>query len=203
MGRSDIYTPEQEAFIFEFQALVSRKELTDAFNERFGTNKSVNTIKFWCQRRGLKGMSDGRFKNGHKSWQTGLSGVEYRSHFTDETYSKSVSNIANKRVYKIGDEVLRHGIPHIVISVEPYVPIDKRYMSKRRYVWEQAYGSIPEGHRIINLDGDPMNCELDNLHCLPTKYVPIMNKNHWFTNSREHTLTAIKWCELFYAIRNV
>ena len=40
-------------------------------------------------------------------------------------------------------------------------------MAKSRWVWEQANGPIPKGHVVILLDGDPMNCELGNLECVP------------------------------------
>jgi hypothetical protein len=106
-----------------------------------------------------------------------------------------------KRVHKIGDELVHDGVPMILVSVEPNINIWDRCIPKRRYVWEQAYGPIPEKHKIIHLDGDCMNCDLDNLYCIPYKFTAILNKNRWMTDSREHTLTAIKWCELFYAMK--
>ncbi len=63
------------------------------------------------------------------------------------------------------------------------------------------YGKIPERHRVITLDGDPMNCSLDNLYLVPDKFIPTLNKNGWLNRSREQTLAAIKWCEYFYAVR--
>lgn len=36
---------------------------------------------------------------------------------------------------------------------------------------------------------------------LPRKINTVMNCNSWFTTNRENTLTAIKWCELFYALK--
>jgi hypothetical protein len=75
-------------------------------------------------------------------------------------------------------------------------------MLKRRYVWEQAYGKIPDKHMILNLDGNQLNCELSNLVCIPTKYRPALNKNKWLGKSRDITLTAIKWCDLFYALKD-
>lgn len=54
---------------------------------------------------------------------------------------------------------------------------------------------------VIHLDGNKLNCDIDNLYCIPKKFRALMNKNHWYTDSREHTLTAIKWCELYYALR--
>ena len=39
-------------------------------------------------------------------------------------------------------------------------------MKKKRYLWEQANGLIPEGYVIICKDNDPRNVTLDNLLCV-------------------------------------
>lgn len=201
MGKHNVYTPEQEQFLINNAKGISRKTLTDLFNAEFGTNKSVRTIKSWCNARGLYSGNDGRFKNGHVSWQTGLSGDEYKKHFTDDSFKRSIKHLESKRKYNIGDTVYKSGETWVIVNLEPNVPFEKRAMLKRRYVYEQAYGKIPPSHRIIQLDSDKINFKLDNLYCIPTKYIPLINKNHWLTDSREHTLTAIKWCELYYAIK--
>ena len=40
------------------------------------------------------------------------------------------------------------------------------WVKKKRYLWEQAHGPIPEGHVIICKDNDPRNVTLDNLLCV-------------------------------------
>ena len=202
MATYNRYTDEQQAFLRENCDKIPRKELTDRFNEKFGTKKTANGIKSYCNRRGWNSGSNGRFQNGHCSWQTGLSGDSFKSHYTDETYNRAISGMLEScKKWKLGDEVMRHGYPMIVTSVDYSLPFCQRLTFKRRYVWEQVHGAIPEGHRIIHLDGNPMNCDLDNLYCIPDKFVPILNKNHWLTDDREHTLVAVKWCELFYAMK--
>lgn len=201
MGRYNTYTYAQEQFLIRHSKGVSRKILTDMFNAEFGTNKSVLAIKSWCNNRCLYNGNDGRFKNGNVSWQTGLSGDEYKKHFSDESFQRSIAGIKPKRIHNIGDTVYKSGEIWVIVNLEPNAPFEKRAMLKRRYVYEQAYGKIPPSHRIIQLDGDKMNFKLDNLYCIPSKFIPTINKNHWLTDSREHTLAAIKWCELFYAMK--
>lgn len=201
MAKYNTYTAEQESFLRENQVGRTRKELTDLFNQEFGTNKTILAIKSWCISRGLKCGNDGRFYKGNISWQTGLSTEEYKFHFTEESYKKSIAGIKDIRRHQIGDTVIRHNEPYIVISVKPNVRWDKRIQQKGRYVWEQAYGPIPKNHNIIQLDGDKFNCDLDNLYCVPNTYTGVINKNHWRSTDRDITLTAIKWCELFYAIK--
>lgn len=42
----------------------------------------------------------------------------------------------------------------------------RRMMPKHRWLWEQAYGPIPEGHNVQFKDGDTTNCVLDNLYLI-------------------------------------
>lgn len=46
------YTKEQLDFLRENATKFSRRELTDRFNERFGTEQSATSIRFVCNRRG-------------------------------------------------------------------------------------------------------------------------------------------------------
>ena len=204
MATYNRYSPEQEAFLKTNAPFMSRKELTELFNARFDTNKSELAIKSWCNARGFNSSNDGRFKDGHCSWQTGLTKEDFKSHYSEKSFDKMLHNMKeSNKTHVIGDEIIRHGIPHIVISTDYNKPFHERLMVKRRYVWEKAYGQIPDDHMVIHLDGDHMNCDLSNLACIPTKYRPLLNKNHWLGNSKDVTLTAVKWCELFYATKEM
>ena len=202
MATYNAYTPEQEAFLRERAPLMSRSELTEQFNKEFGTNKTVLAIKTWCNNRGYNASSDGRFQEGNISWQTGLSAEEYKSHYTEESFRRLCEGMhrANKTL-KLGDEVVICGEPFVVTSLDYGVPLKDRMKIKRRVVWEQLHGEIPKDHCIIHLDGNHMNCDPSNLCCIPTKFRPILSRNRWWFGNSELTLTAIKWCELFYAIK--
>lgn len=78
---------------------------------------------------------------------------------------------------------------------EPYwLPLQKK-------IWIDHYGKVPKGKMVIFLDGDRNNFDIDNLYCIDRKISAVMASNNWYTSSREHTLTAIKWCELYYAMK--
>lgn len=46
------------------------------------------------------------------------------------------------------------------------VCMGERMVLKHRYVWEGAYGVIPEGYSIAFRDGNRQNCSLDNLYLI-------------------------------------
>lgn len=202
MATYNTYSGEQQAFLKENAPLMSRKELTERFNEKFKVNKSVLAIKSYCNFRGWNSSEDGRYKVGHTSWQTGLRGEDFKAHYTKESFQRGIEGMrqANK-TRKIGDEIIIDGEPWIVTSLEYGVPFWDRRTPKRRYVWEQLHGEIPKDHCIINLDGNPMNCDPTNLYCLPTRFRPLLAKNKWWFGNAELTLTAIKWCELYYTLQ--
>ena len=72
---------------------------------------------------------------------------------------------------------------------------------KHKHIWEQANGKVPEGHVLLFLDGDVNNCELENLYCVPAKINAMMCRYKWHFDSVEAKKTAIKWCELYYALK--
>ena len=55
----------------------------------------------------------------------------------------------------------------------------EHWMPKGRWVWEQANGPIPDGHVVAYVDGDPSNCDLDNLECVLRGAVSIVNMVNW------------------------
>lgn len=202
MGRYNTYPLEQDDFLKANAPLMSRKELTERFNEKFGTNKGVRAIKSYCNNRGYNSSSDGRFHDGNVSWQTGLRGEDFKSHYTEESYQRMRRAVEEaKKTRKIGDEIVVDGVPWIVTSLDYGVPFHERRQPKRRVVWEQLHGAIPKDHCIICLDGNPMNCDPSNLYCMPTCFRPILAKNKWWFGNAELTLAAIKWCELFYVLK--
>lgn len=68
-------------------------------------------------------------------------------------------------------------------------------------VWEETYGPIPKGYLIVNLDMDKLNLSIENLYCIPRKMALLMSKNKWWSKDTVITLTAIKYCELWYALK--
>lgn len=80
------------------------------------------------------------------------------------------------------------------------------WVAKHRYVWEQAYGPIPEDHCIIFLDGNSKNCELSNLRCIPIAYKTLMVRhlsNDIFKEGPEMIEAAIAWCDLKTALKEI
>lgn len=68
---------------------------------------------------------------------------------------------------------------------------NKNWIRKHRYLYEQAYGEIPKGHKVIFADGNIGNFELNNLILISDAEELIMNKRKLFSESPEHTKTGV------------
>jgi hypothetical protein len=79
------------------------------------------------------------------------------------------------------------------MSMEDYYQNWKR---KSDIVWEQHNGAIPQGNFIVFLDGNPKNCNIENLYMVNRKVHVRMSQNNWYNGDPSFTLCALKYCEL-------
>lgn len=134
-----IYTAEQNEWLKENITKYTYKDLTAAFNKRFHLNRNWYTLKCHC-RNVLKLKSGVMSKKGYTSWNS--------------------SPIGSERV--CGNRV--------IVKVSDFPTTEKNRMinwkDKGHLVWEQHHGKIPEGHRLVYLDGNKMNFDISNLECV-------------------------------------
>lgn len=178
-----ILSNEQLSFLEQNYKGISRKELQTRFNEKFNKNLSENAIKQICNYRGWNNGISGKFGNkpGYKPWNIGLSKEEFYSHYDEGAVKKNCENMhASNRKYKKGDIVLSHGSPFIVIEDKEVDVWMHRIKSMGRYVYEKAYGEIPEGYKIIYKDNNPWNYKLDNLLCVSNQEIMMLAKYNAF-----------------------
>lgn len=102
-------------------------------------------------------MDDGKFKKGHKPWNSGVRGI----HLSPSTEFKKGEMFGEKHYsWKGGEQVNKKDCSYL------YVGINKR-VRKPRKLYVDAYGEVPKGWIIYHLDGDKNNDDLDNLIAIP------------------------------------
>ena len=64
-----------------------------------------------------------------------------------------------------------------------------KWINKHKYLYEQAYGKVPDGHAVIFLDGDKYNFSLDNLAVITkNEQLRLSESGLWF---KDPALTQI------------
>lgn len=181
MDSKQYFTAEQEEWLRNnFYLVSSYQELTDLFNERFGMQRKKGQISDKC----TKNMR--------------LTGMSNSSQYGKK--EKEQLPIGTIRKSQVGTYIKVLEVPkkqHISGYAEPYwLPLQKK-------IYQDAFGKIEDGKMICFLDGNTENFDIDNLYSIDRRISAIMSSNRWWTKNREHTLTAIKWCELQYALKGV
>ncbi|TQI68988.1 HNH endonuclease signature motif containing protein [Clostridium sp. KNHs216] len=173
------YSEMEREFLRKNIANNSYTELKNKFNAEFGLNLTKAAIEHICKRTGID--------HGHPG----------------ATFAKGERNPFSPTL-PIGSEMVSAGKVYIKIA-NNLVPAGKsrirNWVQKNRYVYEQAHEELPDGYQIIALDGNKRNFDPSNLYAVPKKINMMLCMNKWFFKNPEITLAAIKWCELFYALK--
>lgn len=178
------YTEEQKKFLKKNINNMTYKELAEAFNERFNTNLTHGNISDICIKRlGIKRNKPYVFPKGKKDFSAHPIGTE-------------VFDGKNMWV-KVSDEYIADG------EMKNSKETNPNWKKKHILNYEKNYGPIPKGYVVVFLDKNHKNCEINNLYLVTRKVNFMMAKNKWYKPNKEQTLTAIKWCELFYSLKKI
>lgn len=170
------YTDEEKQFCIDNINTLTYKQMADEFNTRFISNVNSYAMSDLC----TKQLKIKRNKN------TGNFAVR-----KDRPAKMPVGTEIDKSGYiwtKV-DSIYHEG----KTLNDQY---KENWIQKQRLIYEQAFGEIPKGNIVVFLNGDRANFDINNLYSINRKAHAQMCKNNWYTNDKEHTLTAIKLCEL-------
>lgn len=193
------YTKEQEQFLIENNYGRYSNELAEMFNKKFGTSITARNIKTFRGNRKLNSGLTGRFEKGQKSWNKGRKWEEYMSKEGQANSRKTTFKKGNKswncdpigtEKWKHDHESKSHSEGFLYVKVQDGTK-QNNWKQKHRLIWEQAYGPIPKGHKVIFKDGNRHNIVLDNLALVSNSQMLIMNRNDLIYEEQELTETGI------------
>lgn len=182
------YTEQHFNFIKE-NVKNTEKDLVKMFNEKFEIKITVGILGNIKSKLGIRsGLVGGRFEKGHNSFNKGKK--------WDEFMSVDGQTNSLKTTFKKGHQPHNHRtIGSERINKDGYVEIKiaepNKWQLKHRYVYEQAFGIIPKGKKLIFLDGNRLNISLSNLQIISNEQSLIMNQKRYFSTNKDLTQTGI------------
>lgn len=170
--------------------LLPLPELTDAFNQAFSVTRTKDELNGFRKHLKLKTGRSGSFPKGHVPANKGKKGLT-----TANSASFKKNNIPHN-YQPIGTEV---------ITTDGYIKVKighpRKWKHKHILVWEKHNGSVPKGHVIKFIDGNPLNCNIDNLMTITKSEHGVINM--YFSGAPiEHKQTILQLARIKIAIRD-
>lgn len=191
MGK--IFTNEQAEFIKANIKGKTTKEIAAIVNNTFNTNFTQRQIQNFKSRHkcpsGLGG-GIGRFKTGQTPWNKGKKwSPEFREKMikTRTMFEKGHIPISE---LPIGTErVNRDGLVEIKVKEADYPENSFKknngngWIMKHHKIWIDYYKKpVPKGHKIIFIDQNKRNFDINNLKLVSNALMARLNQNHRLTN---------------------
>lgn len=153
------YTPEMLDRIRELVPKWSYKKVAEMLTEEYNYKFSASMIEHKANRLGIK-----KEHNGFDNLDPRLPSLNW---FTKGRPSLNEKPIGTETImeYSTGRKWI-----HVKVAKD-------RWEYKHRLVWEQHNGEIPEGYIITFIDGNTLNCDINNLRLIsPAENVVINRK---------------------------
>lgn len=183
-----MYKEEHDKFLIENVKGITCKELTERFNKKFGTNVNEESISNRKTRLHISsGITGGQFQKGQKSFNKGKKWDEFMSEQGKINSSKTTFKKGNRpsNAVPIGTERLRNKT-YIAVKVCDGKK-NKNWVLKHKLIYEQHYGPIPDGYKVIFADGNNRNFDINNLILVTNSEELIMNKRKLIYKDAELT----------------
>lgn len=185
-----LFFDEHIAFIRENVKGIGNVELTERINAHFGTSFSVQQVKSIKAKHHLSSGLDGRFNKGHLPINKGRK-------MTKERYEKCKATMFEKghkpsHFEPIGTEkILKGKYIYVKVADKNNANFRENWRPKHHLIWEQHYGKIPKGHRIIFADKNTFNLDIENMLCLSVAEIAMLNRFYKTYENAEMTKTSV------------
>lgn len=158
-------------------------EIARLAREELGIEITTRQIRTWKKNHKTASGYDSRFRAGRLSQNKGMTWNDFMSPEAQERsrLNQYKKGHVPKNRKELGEVYLRSD-GYVWIKVQDGTG-NRNWTQYHRYVWEQNNGPVPEGHKLIFLDGDRTNCRIENLMLVSDGVLSTANK--WFGLGKE------------------
>lgn len=189
---SKSFPAEVTAFIKGNYVGTGPKAMAERLNAEFGTTYTAAQLKGYYSNHSLNSGLTCRYEKGHVPANKGKKIVPHPNSVA--TQFKPGRPSLNER--PVGALTARSdGYLHRKIGPSP-----KDWIFEHIRVWQEVHGPVPHGHKIIFLDGDRHNCELNNLRLVSDAEHAVLNRGKMRSPIAEITDANITIAKLRFAI---
>lgn len=207
-------TSQENEWLYENHGKMAFKDLCESFRIKFDKNITNDAIRRRLKRNYGKQLrvinkytpkQDAFLKRNYGKYERKELCRIFNEKFQTNYSFDSVINRCRKLklptnkyypILEIGDETKRKGFWWVKVSDEKGVKFPKNYELKHKIVYEKEYGKIPDGSRIIFLDGNRENFEISNLCLLSRSELSVITGNGWFNKNEEISLEKVTYAKL-------
>lgn len=129
---------------------------------------------------------------GYHNWQTLSKKAQKMKVFIDEK---------DRRMRQIETISAPIGSKTIDTRGNHLIKTENGWMPYHRYIWEQHNGKINDGDRVIFLDRNKNNLDINNLVCIPMNQLVIMILFNMFSDNPYITKAGVTWSELYRLLK--
>lgn len=167
---------------------IGNRELTEMVNAEFGTDYKVPQVKSFKKANKLSSGLTGQFSPAHVPHNKGKKGICAagceKGWFKKGHVSTNSRPIGSERIDKDGYTMIKTAEPNV-------------WKLKQKVIWKQHYGEIPNGYKVIFLDGNKENFDIRNLKLVSSHQLLIANQKKLLYNVPELTESALLVAELY------
>ena len=155
------YTDEERNFLYKFIPGHTYKEIVEAYNKKFEEPITISRLKGYIANHKLNTGRTGRFEKGNIPYNKGKHTLTVGRMSETQFKKGHLPHNAKPMGY---ERITRDGYIEVKIAERPNRETgEKNFKAKHHLVWEAVNGKIPKGHIVIFLDGNPLNCLIENL----------------------------------------
>lgn len=188
--KRELWTPDAVQIVEEYIEGRTHQAMAELLTEKTGRTYTAKQVLAYCKRYHLHNGFTGHFEKGRPSRNKGLT--------WDEIMSPEAQQRSRATCFKVGDlphnyapvgSISRTTDGFLIRKVKDTGKQHERWEFVHRLVYEENFGTIPEGCIIIFKDGNRENCSPENLMLVTMQENAVMNKHGY--RSTDPNLTEV------------
>lgn len=180
-----LITDEQAEILMKIIPGRQGKDIVRIFQEETGVRLTLAQLRSWKKNHKCPSGYDTRWRPGHISTYRTPKGSINRGTFKKGNISVNAVPIGTERV-RSGYIYVKYRDGHL----------NKNWKRKSVVIWEENNGQIPDGSALMFIDGNTLNCSIENLRLVDKGDLAVANAHYGLSHDPELNETILSAAKL-------